>query len=274
VVKIISRPVEDVLFGDLAEQYQTNTRNLGFTKRYSKAHEVHYSPWVQELVSSAPVHLEGAKRVGLPAPDLGLLQMPLGQAIGNRRSGRIYGDLPVPAECLSTLLYAGNGVRPHRVGAPPMSRNVTNAGNLGSVELYPIVMGAEGLAPGIYHYDSVEHDLGLVQPGDFGVWLREVVFYQVEFGDALVAVVLSSAVGRLKAKYGPRGYRFAMFDVGHVSENIYLAATALRMPVCATAGFVDEELNRALSLDGLDSCVSLVLLLGSPVGVQSHQRSV
>lgn len=264
-MKLTPRPTDDPQLGDLAEQYQVTTRNLGFTKRYSKAHEVHYSPWVQDLVTSAPFHLEDAPRAALPPPDLDLLRAPLGTVIGNRRSGRVYGDTPVPADCLSTLLYAANGVRPPRRGAPPLSRNVTNAGNLGSVELYPIVMSVEGVSPGIYHYDSVGHDLGLVRDGRFGTWLREVVFYQVEFGDALVAVALSSAVGRLKAKYGPRGYRFAMFDVGHVSENIYLAATALGMPVCATAGFVDEELNRALALDGLDTCVSLVLLLGAPV---------
>lgn len=55
------------------------------------------------------------------------------------------------------------------------------------------------------------------------------------------------------AKYGPRGYRLALFDVGHVSQNLNLCATALGLEVCAIAGFVDEAINSVLGLDGLQT---------------------
>ncbi|HET9649509.1 MAG TPA: SagB/ThcOx family dehydrogenase, partial [Microlunatus sp.] len=216
--------------GDLAEQYQTSTRNLGFTKRYAKAHETHYAPWVQQLVADAPLHLDELPRVRLPAPDLGLLSAPLGEAIARRRSGRSYAGQPITAAHLSTILYAANGVRPAALArGPHPSRNVTNAGNLGSVEMYPVVMDVAGVEPGMYHFDCVDHDLALVARGHFGTWLSEVVLFQIEFGEAAVGVILTSAVGRLKAKYGPRGYRFALLDIGHVSQNIYLSATALSL---------------------------------------------
>lgn len=79
---------------------------------------------------------------------------------------------------------------------------------------------------------------------------------------AAVALVLTSAIGRLQAKYGTRGYRFGLFDVGHVSEDIYLAGTGLGLQVCATAGFIDEEVDRTLGLDGLERATMLVLLIG------------
>jgi SagB-type dehydrogenase family enzyme len=74
--------------------------------------------------------------------------------------------------------------------------------------------------------------------------------------------VLTAAVGRLAAKYGPRAYRLALLDVGHVSQNIHLVATAIGLNVCATAGFIDDELDGALGLDGIDVATMLTVLVG------------
>jgi SagB-type dehydrogenase family enzyme len=200
--------------------------------------------------------------------------MPLGEAIARRHSGRVYGTAPIPGRQLATLLTSASGVRksPDGLHRPTISRNVTNAGNLGSVDVYPIVQRVDGVSPGIYHFDTVAHDLALITPGQFSDWLREVVFFQEEFADGAVVLILTSAIGRLTAKYGPRGYRFALFDVGHVSQNIYLIATALGLQVCATAGFVDEAFNAALDLDGLDECASLALVLGTTPDVEVPDR--
>jgi SagB-type dehydrogenase family enzyme len=250
-------------YGGPAEIYQTASRNLSVTKRFSKAHETHYEPWVQDLVAEAPLHLHGRPRVPLPPPEIGLLEMPVGQAIARRHSGRAYGDGALSSEQLATLLTASAGVRATGQLRGAIRRNVTNSGNLGSVELYPVVMRTDGVEPGLYHFDSVHHDLAMVSRGHYASWLRELVLFQSEFAAAAVAVIVTSAFGRLTAKYGPRGYRLALFDVGHVSQNFYLCATALGLAVCATAGFIDEAVNSALGLDGLQAGASLVLLVGT-----------
>ncbi|MGH7102640.1 MAG: SagB/ThcOx family dehydrogenase [Acetobacteraceae bacterium] len=249
------------------ERYHVATRNPANAKRFIKAHETHYAPWVQRLVEEAPLHLDRGQRLPLPKPDGRLLGMPVGRALVQRKSGRVYGDRPVSAVVLSTLLAAALGVRQRSEGGGGggmIRRNVTNSGNLGSVEAYPIALRVAGVPPGIYHFDSVHHDLVALHRGQFQTWLRECVLFQREFAEAAVAVVLTSAFGRLKAKYGPRGYKLGLFDIGHVSENLYLVATALGLEVCATAGFVDETLDRALGLDGLDTATSLVVLIGNP----------
>ena len=63
-------------------------------------------------------------------------------------------------------------------------------------------------------------------------------------------------------KYSLRGYRFGLLDVGHVSQNLYLVASALGLQVCATAGFIDDVLDSALGLDGLDVASMLMVLVG------------
>ena len=141
-------------------------------------------------------------------------------------------------------------------------RIVPNSGGLSSVEVYPVVMNITEIEPGIYHFDSVEHDLALLRAGQFRPWLEEIVLFQAELAAAAAALVLTSAVGRLQSKYGPRGYRLGLLDVGHVAQNCYLAATALGLRACATAGFIDAELDGALGVDGVEVSTMLVILLG------------
>lgn len=249
----------------LAEDYHLAIRNHASTKRFYKNYEVNYSDWVQVLATEAPLHLD-APLVSLPPADTALLDLPLGDAIVRRRSARSYGTRPLATTELATLLTLANGVREAQqlsLRTVAYRRYVTNSGNLGSVEIYPVVLRVEDLDPGIYHFDTVGHHLALVSQGHFESWLREAVLLQLEFAGAALVLVLTSAFGRLKAKYGPRGYKLGLLDVGHVSQNVYLIATALGLNVCSTAGFVDECLDAALGLDGLDTATSLVMAVGA-----------
>lgn len=255
---------ERSLLGNLPDEYHASTRNSGARKRNFTAQEINYRHEIRELVSEAPLHLDHGPRVSLPrrrAPD----EMALEQAITSRRSERWFAGSALQAADLASVLYLANGVRGIASTDSDQQiyqRNVPNAGSLGSVELYPIVMNADVIEPGVYHYDSVAHDLATVQLGQFRTWLEELVLFQVELTAAAVALVLTSAVGRLQSKYGPRGYRLGLLDVGHVSQNVQLVATALGLGVCATAGFVDAELDLALGIDGMDVATMLVIAVG------------
>jgi SagB-type dehydrogenase family enzyme len=248
----------------LADDFHVASRNPRAYKRMFKAHEVHYEPFVQQLVSEAPLHLDEYPTIALPEnlP----IAMSVGEAIQRRASGRDFGEQPLSLAELATLLRLANGVHATRsVGGAPVfyRRAAANSGGLGSIEIYPVALDVEGVEQGIYHFDTVRHDLARLHRGDFRDWLREVILFQLEFSRAAVALVLTSEIGRLRAKYGLRGYRFALLDAGHVSENIYLVATGLGLQVCATAGFIDDELDSALGLDGLNNASMLVLLVGT-----------
>jgi SagB-type dehydrogenase family enzyme len=250
---------------NLAEQLHLATRNRSIHLGMLKAYEIHFDPTVTRLVAEAPLQLPGRPRVELPPPRA-LDDAGLGTAIRGRRSGRDFGPASLAAEELSTLLHLGGAVHEHAEmdGWPRYQRTAPNSGGMGSIEVYPVVMAVEGVEPGIYHFDSVEHHLSLLHAGAFRDWLRHRVLFQLEFPDAAVALILTAAFGRLQAKYGLRGYRFGFLDAGHVSQNLYLVASALGLEVCATAGFVDEQVDSALGIDGLDVATVLVLLFGPP----------
>jgi SagB-type dehydrogenase family enzyme len=250
-------------FGTLADEYHVASRNQGALKGVAKGYQLHYDPRIQQLMSEAPLHLKGRPRIALPALR-SRVGMSVGEAITRRVSGHQFGSEPLSSLELASLLFLANGVREVQEanGQKIYQRNVPNSGNLGSVEIYPVVLNVTGIEPGIYHFDSVHHDLAQLRMGQFSTWLRQRVFFQIEFSEAAAALILTSAIGRLASKYGLRAYRLALFDVGHVSENLYLVSTGLGLEVCVTAGFVDDELDASLGLDGLECASLLIVLVG------------
>jgi SagB-type dehydrogenase family enzyme len=234
---------------------------LSIFKRYRSAYDVHFDPEVQRLVSESPLRIEGVRYA---LPTAAQLKMPLGDSITCRTSGRTYSEAAVSREALATLLFHINGVR--RVssfnGLKTYQRNVPSSGNLGSIEVFPIVLNVEALEPGVYHFDQVSHELVTLRCGNYEQWLRDEALYQVEFSGAAVVLVFTCAFGRLNAKYGPRSYRLGYLDAGHASAQGYLAATALGLQVCSSAGFIDEAFDALLGIDGLDTASVLVQIIG------------
>jgi SagB-type dehydrogenase family enzyme len=162
---------------------------------------------------------------------------------------------------LSQLLYLSNGLQAGQ------GRTVANAGNLGSVTLYPLILAPGGEIPaGIYAYEPAHHQLIPFQLGNFQTWFATQVALQPEIGEAPLAIALVSHVERLRQKYGHRSYRLALLDAGHVSAHLYLVATALGLNICACAGFVDDEINLGLGLDGLDQACMLISVIGQDRG--------
>jgi SagB-type dehydrogenase family enzyme len=256
--------INDARLGTLAENYHIESRNSSAMKHAFKTYLTNYSPDIEKLAKEAPLHIGEGSHVKLPKITSTHHSMLLIDAIANRASSRDFAPEPLSSEQLSLLLYYGNAVRKVNVTGEEIryQRNFPNSGNLGSVEVFPVILNVEGIEPGIYHFDSISHNLFQIRRGLYSSWLKDKVFFQLQYSEASVAFVLTSAIGRLTAKYGPRGYRLAMLDAGHVSQNYNLMATSLNLNVCTTAGFIDDELDLAIGLDGLEVAAVLVVLVG------------
>jgi SagB-type dehydrogenase family enzyme len=64
--------------------------------------------------------------------------------------------------------------------------------------------------------------------------------------NAIVTIVGIPA--RTMAKYGQRGYRFMLFDAGHLAQNLCLVACACKVGALTIGGFYDFKLAAALAL--------------------------
>lgn len=245
-----------------AEEYHLASR-LPKVGRYNlAAYRFHYEEHVGRLVAEGPVHRDGAK-IALPRPD-STMAMGVATAIISRESSRQFASEPLSLTDLATLLYFSSGVRETwGLGdRRTYRRNVANSGGLGSTETYVLANSLAGVSPGIFHYDSLSHSLTALFSGRIRNWLSSEALLQSDLVSAPVLVVLTGAVGRLSEKYGLRGYRLALLDAGHVSAHLLLVATALGLSACPTAAFVDDELDAALRIDGLETATLLLIAVG------------
>ena len=197
--------------------------------------------------------LPGQALLDLPDPDS--LQIPpvdLLKAIEQRRSVRIYSEEPITLEELSFLLWCTQGVK--KVTSRPVTlRTVPSAGARHAFETFLLVNRVEGLAPGVYRFLAIEHKLALVTSDpEMNERLTAACLQQKQVAHSAVTFIWVAVVPRMYWRYGERGYRYLLLDAGHVCQNLYLAAEAIRCGACAIDAFEDVPVNTLLGLDGED----------------------
>lgn len=179
--------------------------------------------------------------------------------VTQRRSHRTYNTRHVlPLAQLSQLLQLAHGI----TAEDRQFRTVPSSGALYPLELYPIVHRVEGLEPGIYHHAIQDHQLELVQSGDFRQPLIQAGLNQEFLGEANVCFVVSGIFQRTRWKYHERTYRYVLMEAGHLGQNLYLAATALGLGVCGIGAFLDTPLNQLLDLDGEQEAALYLVTVG------------
>jgi SagB-type dehydrogenase family enzyme len=198
-----------------------------------------------------------AARVDLPDPH-GYLGMSLEEAIEARRSIRDYAAKSLPLEMLSRLLHAAQGITDQRLGF----RAAPSAGALYPIETYAVVHNVVGLEPGLYHYAVADHELEQLRVENLRSKTVIAGIGQEMLGQAQVCFVLSAIFQRLRWKYRERTYRYALLEAGHIGQNLYLAATSMRLGACAVGAFLDDELNDLLGLDGQEEAALYMISVG------------
>lgn len=190
------------------------------------------------------------------------LDTELGRTLAARRSVRRFGTQAVPQAFLATCLGAGCGVT--EPGDTPPRRAIPSAGALYPVEVYAAVFDVEGVDPGLYHYEVLGHVLERLRAvqGPEEIWpLLGRTLQGVRPG---LALLLTARLDRARQKYTERAYRFALLECGHLAQNVSLLATAAGLASVPVGGFVDDEMNRFLGVDGRQELGLYLVLIGAP----------
>lgn len=147
-----------------------------------------------------------------------------------------------------------------------LKKNVPSGGGMHPLEAYIVARNVEGLAPGIYHYHAVAHELARVadQPGEIDQFANNLLAGQHWFADAHVLVMLVCRFQRNFWKYRrhAKAYRAVSLDVGHVSQAFYAAATKRGLGAFVTAAINEVEVETVLRLDPMVDGVFAVCGLG------------
>lgn len=188
--------------------------------------------------------------------------------IGNRESHRVYTDEKLTLLELSFLLWATQGVKSIRGNQYATLRTVPSGGARHEFETYLLVNHVEGIDPGKYHYLPLEHQLEWI--GTVDNWKADIdasLAGQVWAASANVVFYWSVIPYRSEWRYSYAAHRIILVDIGHVCQNLYIAAQALGLGTCAIGAFIKNTCDHLFQLDGKEEFT----ILAAPVGTVSVQ---
>jgi SagB-type dehydrogenase family enzyme len=162
------------------------------------------------------------------------------------------------AAALGQLLWHTAGVSLRSGGIA--FRTAPSSGALFATELYVVLRGADGLAPGLHHYDADAHAL---QPlGGAPADAAALGLPDAALPAGAVAVVVATAVFRRSGhKYRDRSYRYVLADLGHALENLQAAAQALGFVAQLQPWFDEAPVAAALGVDAAEEGVLALAVL-------------
>ncbi|WP_345786310.1 SagB/ThcOx family dehydrogenase [Thermocrinis sp.] len=195
--------------------------------------------------------------IKLPEPVI-IGNLSVEEALYRRRSIREYLDTPLTLAEVSQLLWASQGITDQVYNK---YRTAPSAGALYPLTVYLTAGRVEGLREGLYRYNPHRHEIIAISYGD----KRRVIYNYALFQDSIVqapaVLIFTADYSITMRKYGERGIRYVLTELGHASQNVYLQATALGLGTVAIGAFYDEELKEALGLPNNEDVLYLM-----PVG--------
>jgi SagB-type dehydrogenase family enzyme len=203
--------------------------------------------FIPQLVKDSSLSIADTKKgfgiIKLPQPRFES-NISLEEAVLKRRSRREYKDEPLTIEEISQLLWAAYGV----TGKNGL-RTAPSAGALYPLETYLVVGKVKDIPSGVYKYKPQEHELINITYGDKRLALRSASLDQEAVSEAPIIIVFAAVYERTTVKYGERGVRYVLMEVGHAAQNVYLQAEALNLGTVVIGAFDDDKVKSILTLE-------------------------
>ncbi len=200
-----------------------------------------------------------AERLLLPEPDLSRPSN-LWQCLATRRSERNTIPDPLSLQELSKIMWAAQGVTA-RTGRY-LLRTAPSAGALYPFETYLYIDKVKEAPQGIYHFNVADFALERIQEGDFNHAFTAAGLGQPVVRRAAVIIIWTAMMLRCMVKYRDRAMRYIPMDLGHVCQNVQLAATAMDLGSCPIGAFYDDDVNKLLGVDGEEETVLYLVTAG------------
>ena len=174
------------------------------------------------------------------------------------------GKEPMRIEDLSALLYYVYGCHGYVsifeedgqeiVG---LKKTSPSGGDLHPIEVYPLIINAADLDPGLYHYNVKNHSLETIenmQRSEARELSNKFTVGQSFPRSAQALFVMTARFYRNFWKYRnhPRTYAVLLMDAAHLSQTFYLVCTELGLGAFFTAAINHINIEKKLQLDGFE----------------------
>tara|TARA_B110000483_G_scaffold84197_1_gene104372 strand:+ start:605 stop:2065 length:1461 start_codon:yes stop_codon:yes gene_type:complete len=174
--------------------------------------------------------------------------------LNQRRSQREFDDgRPVSLGDLAELLWRTTRVRDVRETeyGEIVDRPFPSGGAVHELDTYIAVRTVDGLAPGLYRYDPVDHLLVLVHPEsrEFWTWFHSVPPWPEPSTQPQAVLVIASRFDRVMWKYEGMAYAVMLKNTGVLMQSWSLAVEALGLGGCPLGAGDSEGFARVAGLD-------------------------
>lgn len=236
--------------------FHFSTRDAPYEQDFERIERILRSLAQREPMPRLTKSYSRVRKTPLPKP---AAQNEISKALLARRTWRQFSREAISLVDLATLLGLTFGVHewiPIGGSEKLPLKTSPSAGAMHPIEAYVVAQRVQNLAPGIYHYDSAKHELGLLRRGTSA---RETVKFlagQEWFAGAAAVVLLSAVFPRAQWKYRfPRAYRTVLIEAGHFCQTFCLVATSLGLAPFCTMALAESRIEKALGIDGVNEGV-------------------
>ena len=158
---------------------------------------------------------------------------------------------------LLRYVWGVHGSYPLARGGHGFRKTSPSGGSLHPVEVYPLLLDAEGFAAGLYHYRPDVHALELLEGLDADEARALAVEFtagQRYFADAQALFVMTSRFYRNFWRYvrHDKAYAAQLMDAAHLSQTFYLVCTELGLGPFVTVAINNANVDDRLGLRALE----------------------
>jgi len=270
---------KDFTEGSLSERFHENTK-INLTDQFRFGQSLGFfltNESMRYTISEIDPDYDGKPQIELPEPRS--LDKSIEEVIAARRSTRDYSGNGLSKAELSTLLGHSFGITgsqqvgtdAHGEPIEQQFRAYPSGGGLYPVEQYVAVINGEGdLDPGWYFYNINRHCLRALDGGEDSMTEQLDTMFLGEETEGLhsagAVIVMTASFSRSRAKYGDRGYRHILQEVGYAGQNLLLVAEAMGLGALPYDSFNDRNVEGLLDIDGVDESVLTTILVGHTGG--------
>lgn len=177
------------------------------------------------------------EHIELPSPQLDS-PVSLEYVLQNRRSCRDFDtSKSVEAEKISQLLWSAQGITNNC-----KYRTTPSAGATYPLEIYVV------LKQGLFYYVPEDHVLVKKNRRENGAELTKATFFQDFVGKVPVNVIFCAKFARTISRYGHRGERYVLIELGQAVQNLLLQAYAIGLAGVEVGAFDDKRVRHLLQL--------------------------
>lgn len=192
---------------------------------------------VMTLVLFVAAGAEAQETIKLSQPDFSQAGKNVLEAIKDRKSERTYGPGDLSRKQLSEVLWVAGGInRTFEDGK--VGRTAPTSHNDQAIDIYAFTK------TGVYKYDPLKHELTRYIEGDH----RGSSGVQSYVANAPLNLLYVADISKISGDTTDYKVRSACMDVGHISENVYLYASAYGLSAICRSNIDPGELRTLLKL--------------------------